>query len=280
MIRRPPRSTLFPYTTLFRSVHRSAHRIEPAGAEPRGGGVEQRVGDRLVVDRLEKAVEADAVVVLAIVHVVLDRADAPDDATIRASQEILRFGMLEERILAGCQQRPDVPAQLRHPQRISAVVVVRKGDEAIEIAPVGDGHDLHCGQMTPSSFPRRPNTSSARSIWSAVCVAIRLVRRRHCDGGTAGGTTGLVNTPASNSLRQKRKVFSSGPISTGTIGVSVGPISKPSARMPSWSRRLFRHSCSRRSGSRCMTCSAASTPAVFEGGKAAVKISGRGGGRG
>src|SRR3712207_7074640 len=28
MIRRPPRSTLFPYTTLFRSCHESSHRIE------------------------------------------------------------------------------------------------------------------------------------------------------------------------------------------------------------------------------------------------------------
>src|SRR2546430_3142832 len=27
MIRRPPRSTLFPYTTLFRSVHRSTRRM-------------------------------------------------------------------------------------------------------------------------------------------------------------------------------------------------------------------------------------------------------------
>src|SRR5438874_7776868 len=27
MIRRPPRSTLFPYTTLFRSRHRSNHRV-------------------------------------------------------------------------------------------------------------------------------------------------------------------------------------------------------------------------------------------------------------
>src|SRR5260370_17798420 len=27
MIRRPPRSTLFPYTTLFRSVHRAARRL-------------------------------------------------------------------------------------------------------------------------------------------------------------------------------------------------------------------------------------------------------------
>src|SRR3712207_7029900 len=35
MIRRPPRSTLFPYTTLFRStrdpVHRHAHQRHPAG---------------------------------------------------------------------------------------------------------------------------------------------------------------------------------------------------------------------------------------------------------
>src|SRR2546421_13096509 len=99
-----------------------------------------------------------------------------------------------------------VAAQLRHPQRIGTVVVVREGDEAIEIAPVRDGRDLHCGQMTPSSFPRRPNTSRARSICSAVCVAIRLVRSRHCDGGTAGGTTGFVNTPASNSWRQRRNV--------------------------------------------------------------------------
>src|SRR5256885_6697891 len=28
MIRRPPRSTLFPYTTLFRSAHRLQHRVE------------------------------------------------------------------------------------------------------------------------------------------------------------------------------------------------------------------------------------------------------------
>src|SRR2546427_8547915 len=30
MIRRPPRSTLFPYTTLFRSLAARAHRIPPA----------------------------------------------------------------------------------------------------------------------------------------------------------------------------------------------------------------------------------------------------------
>src|SRR2546427_6718700 len=46
MIRRPPRSTLFPYTTLFRSSRRGAvHGHEPSRRhEPRGEGV--RVGAR------------------------------------------------------------------------------------------------------------------------------------------------------------------------------------------------------------------------------------------
>src|SRR2546430_3816522 len=35
MIRRPPRSTLFPYTTLFRSHHRSDGIVRPAAAGPR-----------------------------------------------------------------------------------------------------------------------------------------------------------------------------------------------------------------------------------------------------
>src|SRR5205807_5364333 len=107
-------------------------------------------------------------------------------------------------------------------------VAVGKVDETLEVAPAGDGRDLHSAQMTPSSFPSCPKTSSARSICSGVWVAIRLVRSRHCDGGTAGGTTGLVNTPASNNLRQNKKVLSSGPIKTGPMGVPAGPRSKPS----------------------------------------------------
>src|SRR2546429_4831863 len=37
MIRRPPRSTLFPYTTLFRSHHQLGTRRRPAQAEPAAG---------------------------------------------------------------------------------------------------------------------------------------------------------------------------------------------------------------------------------------------------
>src|SRR3989442_15731351 len=36
MIRRPPRSTLFPYTTLFRSAHAARLREEPEGIGERG----------------------------------------------------------------------------------------------------------------------------------------------------------------------------------------------------------------------------------------------------
>src|SRR3712207_7392512 len=42
MIRRPPRSTLFPYTTLFRSAHRQRELHQPGSARgPRQHAVEQ-----------------------------------------------------------------------------------------------------------------------------------------------------------------------------------------------------------------------------------------------
>src|SRR3712207_7001314 len=41
MIRRPPRSTLFPYTTLFRS-DRPASRARPRTGRARAGGVDRR----------------------------------------------------------------------------------------------------------------------------------------------------------------------------------------------------------------------------------------------
>src|SRR3712207_6917456 len=57
MIRRPPRSTLFPYTTLFRSLRAARRRRgdqagpRPVGAGARGGG-DRRPGKRRAGDRL------------------------------------------------------------------------------------------------------------------------------------------------------------------------------------------------------------------------------------
>src|SRR3712207_6973106 len=45
MIRRPPRSTLFPYTTLFRSIQRRS-RVAPAGDG--GAGAEASEGEQTV----------------------------------------------------------------------------------------------------------------------------------------------------------------------------------------------------------------------------------------
>src|SRR2546422_3891490 len=42
MIRRPPRSTLFPYTTLFRSLHARADRAEKPGCRCRYGKPNRR----------------------------------------------------------------------------------------------------------------------------------------------------------------------------------------------------------------------------------------------
>src|SRR3712207_8891573 len=60
MIRRPPRSTLFPYTTLFRSVHREVDRAGGVVAEedllPRAAAVARAV-DPAVGGRLEDVAE-------------------------------------------------------------------------------------------------------------------------------------------------------------------------------------------------------------------------------
>lgn len=107
--------------------------------------------------------------------------------------------MLEEGIATAVEQLPDLGLEGRDPDGVLPMQPVGEVNEAGEVAPRLDAPDDRRGvaQMTPSSLPIDANASSAKSIWSGVWVAITLVRSRHCDGGTAGGTTGLVNTPAS-----------------------------------------------------------------------------------
>src|SRR5258708_18926639 len=49
MIRRPPRSTLFPYTTLFRSRASSVHQLEQQALRPLVGGSDFERGERLLL---------------------------------------------------------------------------------------------------------------------------------------------------------------------------------------------------------------------------------------
>src|SRR3712207_6797651 len=44
MIRRPPRSTLFPYTTLFRSPQARVDHVQPPGDLPRAAGLPRQEG--------------------------------------------------------------------------------------------------------------------------------------------------------------------------------------------------------------------------------------------
>src|SRR3712207_6967403 len=68
MIRRPPRSTLFPYTTLFRSdlvvVPDGDHRELPADLEQARVGVVERVLLAVVAERLHVAVAVGAGAIL------------------------------------------------------------------------------------------------------------------------------------------------------------------------------------------------------------------------
>src|SRR2546425_13242635 len=62
MIRRPPRSTLFPYTTLFRSLSRAAsrvaHRLPPRSGLP-GGAAGPDLGVQVAAAPLGQRVDPD-----------------------------------------------------------------------------------------------------------------------------------------------------------------------------------------------------------------------------
>src|SRR3712207_7712271 len=57
MIRRPPRSTLFPYTTLFRSVHAERRGVLRTALPPRRGGGGLLPGDRALPDLVVRSEE-------------------------------------------------------------------------------------------------------------------------------------------------------------------------------------------------------------------------------
>src|SRR3712207_9309714 len=78
MIRRPPRSTLFPYTTLFRSLE-DLDQPPPLGGRQRPGLHDLHAvtdaGDPLLVVGLQLARAAQDLAVQAVLHAVLDLDD-------------------------------------------------------------------------------------------------------------------------------------------------------------------------------------------------------------
>src|SRR3989441_4006356 len=96
MIRRPPRSTLFPYTTLFRSHRRGRTRIEPLH---RGLlGEVHRVATKREAERVGQAAQDGA---HSVRNAVAVRVDQPDDlAVTREGDEDGATGAERERARA------------------------------------------------------------------------------------------------------------------------------------------------------------------------------------
>src|SRR3712207_9516134 len=86
MIRRPPRSTLFPYTTLFRSAIREQHCREaddrhdatrdthrPLGMQPRDGNADRRTHEKYRRGRVRREDDAAEALTVGGGNVELDR---------------------------------------------------------------------------------------------------------------------------------------------------------------------------------------------------------------
>src|SRR5256885_5221663 len=90
MIRRPPRSTLFPYTTLFRSDQR--HDGPDRAGEP-GLRVRQRAGDRPPVDRKSTRLNSSHLVISYAVFCLKKKNKGPkatDPSYDRAVSDLIR----------------------------------------------------------------------------------------------------------------------------------------------------------------------------------------------
>src|SRR4051794_41640951 len=88
MIRRPPRSTLFPYTTLFRSRIVVFHAIESLdGVDPAGG----RIGRRRPVDRSEEHTSELQSPVHLVCRLLLEKKKQTTDLMQRAHRLGLKY---------------------------------------------------------------------------------------------------------------------------------------------------------------------------------------------
>src|SRR5206468_6178585 len=92
---------------------------------------------------------------------------------------------------------------------------------------------------------------------------------------TVGYTMAGVNTPSSHRSPESFTALASSPATTGVIGVSLAPVSKPRSCSPFLKKVVFDHSRSIRSGSSRITSRAAMQAAATGGGALVEKRNGR-----
>src|SRR5262249_26968893 len=141
-----------------------------------------------------------------------------------------------------------VAKQGRNPVRIALIDFPRQMDELATLPPGANRFHhqrAHCGAMpfqrwgqvayhaiSPVCRPALASTCKAKSSSGLPCKAETQVLNRGELKGTAGNTTGTTNNPAARQSRVISRVNSSFVVMTGTIAVSVLPVSKPSFVRP------------------------------------------------
>jgi hypothetical protein len=169
-----------PTLVIHRKRRGTTKHIMPLVPAPFCRGPEQSIGDALVIDGLEETEKAYPIAVSLVVEPVADSRNPTHNLIVPLGDEVLGLGVLEKRVPGARKEGGYVPTQRRDPERVPRMESVRKIDEPLEISSLARRSDAHAiGQMTPRSLPMMANCSSAKSICSNVCVAMRLVRRRH-----------------------------------------------------------------------------------------------------
>src|SRR3712207_912938 len=155
MIRRPPRSTLFPYTTLFRSLRRSE--LAPKEQEVVDAFVEARL---LTSGKSEGGGEEDAVVEVA--HEALLRQWEPLRQAIEEARSSLRMRSELERLATDWEQ-----ARRTHENEDSYLLVRGR------LAEFRDWADRHAGELGPieRDFLRASEAFEERRIRRLRAVA-------------------------------------------------------------------------------------------------------------
>src|SRR3989454_10598683 len=181
MIRRPPRSTLFPYTTLFRSLH------DHLGRDARVVGA----GDPEGVEALH-ALHAH--------HDVL-QGDVERVSHVQRARDVRRRDDDRERLLLRRELGPEVAVLLpdRIPARLDGSGLVAVGDGGGVARPVAHarcvivtGSVAHC--ITGAAAVRRQRTPARRNVRlhgrrSALVAAIETVSRTPSAASHAGSET-------------------------------------------------------------------------------------------
>src|SRR5260370_27296305 len=99
MIRRPPRSTLFPYTTLFRSLKAKSDRLGAQASVPAASGATRRAqGCRRSQDRSEEHTSELQSHLNLVCRLLLEKKTNTKTIQLRSLQQLGNASMVESRM--------------------------------------------------------------------------------------------------------------------------------------------------------------------------------------